>query len=257
MLTIAMVAEIARDLAWIIARQLALAGFALLLVHCVFRRYFRRRRIQKVPFPRKAILREILLASMTLAAGKLIAVAIRALSSGGYAHVDVEPLSGSTIISIAGQFLLYVVLFDAYFYFLHRLMHSNLLWWVHRYHHMSVTPNPVTAFSFHPLEGLLTGGFVVLMLLVFDLHVYAIMLANAFGIINSILIHSGHEVFPRWWYENRITRLYLTPMFHDRHHSTYRYNYGGFTTIWDRVFGTMQPGFEDDYRKLVGRVEKD
>jgi sterol desaturase/sphingolipid hydroxylase (fatty acid hydroxylase superfamily) len=36
-------------------------------------------------------------------------------------------------------------------------------------------------------------------------------------------------------------------MFHDQHHQYFRYNYGGFTTIWDRVFGTVRPRFMEDF----------
>ncbi len=102
-----------------------------------------------------------------------------------------------------GQFFLYFVLFDIYFYFMHRLFHTKLLYWMHKYHHRSMAPDPLAAFSFHPLEGLLTGGFVPLMVLVFHLHIYAIIAATTYGVLNSVLIHSGHEIFPHGWYRKR------------------------------------------------------
>jgi lathosterol oxidase len=130
-------------------------------------------------------------------------------------------------------------------------MHTRALYWAHKVHHRSVAPDPLSAFSFHPLEGLLTGGFIVLMAIVFHVHVYTLIAANAYGIITSVLIHSGYEVFPRWWYENRLSRWYITPTFHDRHHSRFRYNFGGFLTVWDRLFGTTDPNFDAEYKRVT------
>jgi sterol desaturase/sphingolipid hydroxylase (fatty acid hydroxylase superfamily) len=92
------------------------------------------------------------------------------------------------------------------------------------------------------------------MVLLFNLHVYAIIAANLYGVISSVFVHSGHEIFPRSWYQKTVGRFSITPMYHDHHHTTYRYNYGAFTSIWDRLFHTMHPTFEADYGKLQDRI---
>ena len=34
---------------------------------------------------------------------------------------------------------------------------------------------------------------------------------------------------------------------HNQHHRTYRYNYGLYTLIWDRLFGTLHPRYAETY----------
>jgi sterol desaturase/sphingolipid hydroxylase (fatty acid hydroxylase superfamily) len=63
----------------------------------------------------------------------------------------------------------------------------------------------------------------------------------------SLFVHCGHEFFPRWWYRFPATGWLLTPLFHDQHHSLVGCNYGGFTTIWDRLFGTVSPRYARDF----------
>ena len=231
------------------------AGIGLVLIYGIFRRFFARRKIQhakKWDWPQFGY--EVLFSAFMLGIANFIGVAVRFLVDRGYARILTEPLSWSTLGTIAWQFAVYFVLFDIYFYFLHRLMHTKALFWVHKVHHRSKVPDPLTAFSFHPIEGLLTGGFVPLMVFFFDLHVYAIVIVNLYGVINSVLVHSGHEIFPRWWYRKSVSKWYLSPMFHDRHHIRWRHNFGAFTTIWDRLFGTMHPDFVSDYQALHERV---
>ena len=61
---------------------------------------------------------------------------------------------------IARQFLVYFLLFDCYYYFLHRFFfHGRWGWRMHRVHHDSLVCYPSTGFSFHWFEGAITGGF--------------------------------------------------------------------------------------------------
>ena len=232
-----------------------IAGVALALIYGVFRQFFVRRKIQHAKrWDWRQFGFEVLFSALMLGVSNFIGTAVRFVVDKGWGRILEDPLSPAVVLTIAWQFAVYFVLFDVYFYFLHRLMHTKALFWVHRVHHRSRAPDPLTAFSFHPIEGLLTGGFVPIMVLLFDLHVYTIVIVNLFGVINSVLVHSGHEIFPSWWYRKPATRWYLTPMFHDRHHIRWKHNFGGFTTIWDRLFGTMHPDFVADYDKLHERV---
>lgn len=235
----------------------AFAAGGFVVVYILFRAWFKRRKIQDKRITAHQIGYEVLYSVVTLSVTNLIGISIRLMVDAGYAEVLTRPIDGPTFGLIVGQFLLYFFLFDFYYYWLHRLMHTKVLFWVHRYHHHTTNPNPLTAFSFHPIEGLLTGGFVPLMILVFNFHVTAIIAATTFGVISSVLVHCGHEVFPRWWYKrNRISRFWISPMFHDRHHVSFRHNYGAFTTIWDRVFKTVEPTFDDRYVALHDQIAK-
>jgi Delta7-sterol 5-desaturase len=229
----------------------SLVAFA--LIYGAFRGYFRQRKIQGRPWSWKIFRYEVLFSALGLGiGGTCVGKLTGYLVDVGIASIDEGPVTLAALPTIAWQFALYVVLFDIYFYFLHRLMHTDLLWWIHRHHHVSESPDPLTAFSFHPVEAFITGGFVPLMLIFFNLHLASVIAVNLYGILNSVAVHSGHEIFPRWWYRGRISRFYISPMYHDRHHSLYHYNFGAFTNIWDRLFGTMAPSFEADYEALRG-----
>jgi sterol desaturase/sphingolipid hydroxylase (fatty acid hydroxylase superfamily) len=83
----------------------------------------------------------------------------------------------------------------------------------------------------------------------FEVHRESLALIAGFQPLMSIYVHCGHELLPRWWYRTPFTGWLLTPLFHDQHHSRVGSNYGGFTTIWDRVFGTVSPGFAADFER--------
>jgi sterol desaturase/sphingolipid hydroxylase (fatty acid hydroxylase superfamily) len=45
----------------------------------------------------------------------------------------------------------------------------------------------------------------------------------------------------------------ITTTFHDQHHKYFNFNFGGYTTIWDRICGTMRVKFEADFDMLKTR----
>ena len=54
------------------------------------------------------------------------------------------------------QLLVLIFFYDAYFYWTHRWMHHPKIYrWVHKTHHKSTDPSPLTIFAFHPLENLI------------------------------------------------------------------------------------------------------
>ena len=86
-----------------------------------------------------------------------------------------------------------------------------------------------------------------------DMSVPALLAMNAYSVLHSVVIHSGHDFFPRWWYRTPILKFYVTPVFHDLHHSDPGgRNYGIYTTIWDRIFGTVAPSLESSFDDTTG-----
>src|SRR3546814_8430177 len=51
---------------------------------------------------------------------------------------------------------------------------------------------------------------------------------------------SSDLFMPRWWNRSWATKWFITATFHDQHHRFFTGNYGGYTTIWDRLCGTMR-----------------
>src|SRR3546814_18599387 len=67
---------------------------------------------------------------------------------------------------------------------------------------------------------------------------------------------SSDLFMPRWWNRSWATKWFITATFHDQHHRFFTGNYGGYTTIWDRLCGTMRTRFEAD-RSEERRVGKE
>lgn len=159
---------------------------------------------------------------------------------------------------VAFEYALYFFLFDTWFYWLHRWMHKEPVYsWVHKLHHKSTSPNLLTTASVNPLESLVNGGFVPLFLTVMTfispIHEQSMALIGPTNVIMGLYVHSGYEFFPRWWNKSWATKWFITTTFHDQHHKYFTINFGGYTTIWDRLCGTMRPKYESDYLKIKDR----
>jgi Delta7-sterol 5-desaturase len=161
---------------------------------------------------------------------------------------DVIPLATAwpTGLTFAFELLVYVLLFDAYFYGLHRLLHTRVLYrTIHAVHHHSTAPTVLTALAFHPLEALLIIGFLPAAMWLIPIHLVSLAVVSAFLSGSILLAHCGYEIFPPWWQQVPLLNWYVTPRVHDAHHARRDCNYSATLTIFDRVFGTLR---RDDQR---------
>lgn len=216
--------------------------------------FLRARKIQPNGFRWKAFRREIFWGAINLAvSGVLIGGLTKGLIAMGVVQFKSGPAEWWVV---ALEFALYFFAFDTYFYWLHRLMHVQPIYrWVHKVHHGSISPNPLTTLSVSPLESLINGGFVPLFTAAVTLHEPSMALIGPCNIIMGIYVHSGYEFLPRWWNRSWLTKWFITATFHDQHHRYFRGNYGGYTTIWDWICGTMRPTYLADFDKLKARLE--
>jgi sterol desaturase/sphingolipid hydroxylase (fatty acid hydroxylase superfamily) len=133
-----------------------------------------------------------------------------------------------------GQFAIVVAFIliwsDTHFYWTHRLLHDVpwLYRHIHKVHHESYNPDPMSGLSFHPVEAMLyfTSIFLVCLLPIpywaYRLHASAILLSPANG-------HNGHKQG-----ELDITGV----QHHYIHHTKFAYNFGSPTPFWDYLCGT-------------------
>lgn len=174
----------------------------------------------------------------TLVVGTVTGVVTTFLVLEGVIPLATEWPTGRTL---ALELLLYVVLFDAYFYGLHRLLHTRVLYrTVHAVHHRSTAPTVLTALAFHPLEGLLLVAFMPVVMRLIPIHLTSLAAVGAFLSGSILLAHSGYEVFPRWWQRVPVLNWYVTPRVHDAHHVRRDCNYSATLSIFDRAFGTLR-----------------
>ncbi len=134
-----------------------------------------------------------------------------------------------------------LLIHDAYFYWMHRLMHHPKMYRrVHLVHHRSVNPSPWAAYAFHPLEAVLEAGIVPVLLIVMPLHPVAFLAFITLMLWFNVYGHLGYEIFPKSLYQHPLGRWLNTSIYHNQHHERFTGNYGLYFTIWDRLMGTLR-----------------
>ena len=208
--------------------------------------FFKARKIQPRGFKWERIRYEAIVAVITLTiSGTVLGFVSRTLTHYGIIAPNTAPAAWW---QIALEYALYFFAFDTWFYWLHRWMHKEPVYsWVHKIHHKSTSPNLLTTLSEHPFESFINGGFVPLFLSLAPIHTATVALILPTNILMGLYVHSGYEFFPRWWNRSWATKWFITTTFHDQHHKYFNYNFGGYTTIWDRICGTTRPKFEADF----------
>ena len=232
-------------------RYLIAAG-VLTVFLLIFSTWAENRRIQrKRKASGKDYRREVLSSGRTIL---VFAVTTLATLIGREMGVIKFKLDDATLLTIAWQAVLMIVVHDAYFYWLHRAMHTKRLFnTTHLHHHKSRTPTPWTAYSFASTEAFLEAAYVPLFLLITSqlgmaYAGYAILFFLWHQIIRNVMAHAGSELFPAGWVDNPLTSWISTTTHHDLHHSS-GHNYGFYFTFWDRWMGTEHPRYKEEFRK--------
>jgi Delta7-sterol 5-desaturase len=141
---------------------------------------------------------------------------------------------------------------DAYFYWAHRLMHHPRLFKaIHKIHHHSTNPSPWTAYSFHPFEAVIEAGIILVIGLILPVHVAAFGLFMLFQFSYNVYGHLGYELYPRNFHRTWVGRWINTGTAHNLHHQYFHGNYGLYTLIWDRLFGTLRPDYEEKFDQVT------
>lgn len=198
--------------------------------------------------------REILASLRTIVIFACVGTAVVAARSAGVLRIYTDPREHGLAWLIATPIVL-ALLHDAYFYATHRAMHHPLLYRrVHREHHLSRHTSPFTAYAFSPIEALVHAAFVPLVTLFVPTHVLAMFAFLAFMIVRNVIGHLGIEVFPAGFLGSPLGALSTTTTHHALHHLRPGAGFGLYLTIWDRVFGTMDPTYEQRFAEVTERA---
>ncbi len=152
--------------------------------------------------------------------------------------------------SAAGMFLVSIVLFDAWFYWGHRLMHWRPLYRHHLWHHRSVAPTVWSNYSDSLADAFAMQSYYLIAPMLLPIPAAVLVAHRIYDHVNGMIGHSGFEYFA-----DRSTRFpspFVCTTFHDQHHERFGTNYANFFSFWDRVCGTLAP----DYDEKVRRFEK-
>jgi sterol desaturase/sphingolipid hydroxylase (fatty acid hydroxylase superfamily) len=141
-------------------------------------------------------------------------------------------------LPFAVRFLLWAIVGDFGYYWLHRAMHTKWLWNVHRWHH-----SPGDMYWLVGYRSSLTQTVLVNLPYIFAQGILAVSpwwTYTAIGIkttIQSNWMHMNTSWGPRW-----LEWFIVTPRYHHVHHSNdpqyYNANVSALFPIWDHLFGT-------------------
>jgi sterol desaturase/sphingolipid hydroxylase (fatty acid hydroxylase superfamily) len=182
------------------------------------------------------------------------------LSNHCQGHIPViPPIAGAPLVV---RVVLYYLAADLGSYLLHRLMHTRLLWRIHKWHHA-----PTYMYWFAGVRAtvqqqfLFNLPFVVAVPILASAPVWVYQAIAAEVIVRNDWMHMNVT-----WRSNWLEWILVTPRYHHVHHSAdlpaHLGNFGSLFTIWDRVFGTrLDPdvitptrfgtGTEDNVVRLV------
>jgi sterol desaturase/sphingolipid hydroxylase (fatty acid hydroxylase superfamily) len=221
----------------------------------VYRGFFRARKIQPKGFRWITFRNEFIFAVINLAiSATVLGYLTTTLTAKGIIAFNPAPTSWWVI---GLEYAAYFFLFDTWFYWNHRLMHIEPIYkWVHKLHHRSTSPNLLTTLSVSPLESLVNGGFVPLFTALLTVHDSTMALIAPTSIIMGFYVHSGYEFLPRWWNKTWATKWFISATFHDQHHKYFKWNFGGYTTIWDWICGTVRPKHVEEFEQIKARARQ-
>ncbi|MCU0526937.1 MAG: sterol desaturase family protein [Elainella sp. Prado103] len=155
------------------------------------------------------------------------------------------------------SYAIVLVLQDTYFYFTHRLFHHPALFpWFHQGHHRSRQPTPWTSFAFDPLEAIVQSLFLLGVVFLIPLHVVTLIAVLTTMTIWAVLNHLGLDRLPDSFPHHWLGRWFIGPAHHSIHHRKYRLHYGLYFTFWDRLLGTQDPQYKQQFEQHRLRNDK-
>jgi Delta7-sterol 5-desaturase len=231
-------------------RYFVLASVSFLIFYVFFPKQFLKIKIQKL-FPKPVhYYREIGFSTLSILIFSSIAY-LSFVAGKPYNNIHYGSIASFGWVWFALGFVYMFFVHDAYFYLIHRFMHLPVLFKnVHLIHHKSTNPSPWTAYAFHPLEALLEAGIAPLIAFTLPVHKFGFILFMLFQIIYNIYGHLGFELYPKGFNKTIIGKWVNTGVAHNQHHKHFKGNYGLYTLIWDRLFGTLRPDYDAAYEQV-------
>jgi lathosterol oxidase len=230
------------------------AGIAFLLVYVVLRKRISWRKIQ-LKFPAgKDYRREMIASTISMFIFALSPVIILGVPE---IRVHTQLYKGVAERGWVYFFLVFPLLFvvhDAYFYWMHRLIHHPRLFRVvHLEHHRSVNPSPFAAYAFGPIEALTESLIFPIILFVIPVTIWHVFIFFLLSIVYNVYGHLGFELYPKGFHRTFVGRWINTSVSHNQHHRYFKGNYGLYFLFWDRMMGTLRTDYDAAFAEVTER----
>ncbi len=237
----------------IFLRYVAFSGLYHYLLRIRWRERLRRRIFHFMPEKGSLLRREIVRSAIVSLIFAAAGITVLMLWQAGYTRIYLDPLDYHPIWLVLSP-VLFLLAQETYYYWIHRWMHlPGVYRYVHAWHHESIETTAWTAFSFHPIEGLVQAIFLPLIVLVLPIQGYIFLLLLMVMTLSATINHAGVEIYPRGFARHRIWRWIIGATHHDLHHKQARYNFGLYFTFWDKWMDTESPKFEKLAEQYAGK----
>ena len=144
-----------------------------------------------------------------------------------------------------------VLAMDLGMYFFHRIAHHPRIYRrMHAFHHRHEATNPISLFVLHPVEVIGFGALMILFLAIYPISLTGLVGYLTLNILFGTLGHSGVEPFPAWVRKVPLLKYVGTSTFHAEHHEHPAYNFGFYTLLWDKIFGTLDPEYDHRFTHI-------
>ncbi len=135
-----------------------------------------------------------------------------------------------------------IILYDAWFYWVHRLLHWKPMYRFHALHHTSVAPTVWTNHHETIVESLLNQLYYAIIVFIPPIPWQMLVVQKVYDQISGMLGHAGYEHFASP--AARTPWPLASTVFHDQHHGYFRFNYAHTFSFWDRIMGTLHPRYD-------------
>ena len=228
----------------VIGRYLLIAGLFYGAFYLWFPHKWQQRKINEKAYKQGQLKKEIKWSIVTALLFAIAGSVVLVLWQKGFTKVYLN-IKEYSLWWLPLSLIIALLLHETYYYWLHRWMHRpGVFKLIHKVHHDSNITSPWTAFSFHPLEGLLQAIFLPALLMVLPMHLYAIIIQLTIMTFSSVINHLDIEIYPRNFYKHFFGKWLIGASHHSLHHKQFKYNYGLYFTFWDKWKKTESPLYE-------------
>jgi Delta7-sterol 5-desaturase len=146
-----------------------------------------------------------------------------------------------------------LVIFDTWFYWLHRLLHTKPFYRrIHMWHHQTTTPEVWSNNSDLLLDNLFLQSYWLVAHFILPIAPGVLLAHKLYDQITGVIGHSGYELAGLTaWPPSPL----LSATHHDQHHRYVRCNFATHFSLWDRLMGTLHPRHDEEVRRNLGGVE--
>jgi Delta7-sterol 5-desaturase len=159
-------------------------------------------------------------------------------------------------LGIVLSFVASLLLFDTWFYWFHRLLHTERFYRaVHQWHHVTETPTAWSNNSDLAVDNLFLQSYWLVAHLLIPIALPVLLAHKLFDQVTGVIGHSGHEhAGPIAWLPSPLVGV----THHDQHHRYFRCNYATHFSLWDRIMGTLHPSHDAELKAnlAAGRAAK-